>query len=454
MSGWNFKNRENALSGKFSAAPAYKNGDEALRAIFKEVQARIAARDLFKDGADRKAVIEAQADEVMEAYQLNAASQGKAPLTVNRDGVMRYLLDNIIGWGPLAEPMKDQSIEDFIVLSPELVIAFRAGATGWERLSVAFDDGEAIRLLVNHKIDHRGTAKSLNETNPRIDAQLEDGSRLHAIMSPLTVVPWPVVTIRRFRPVAKSLPEMVDLRHMTSGAATLLKAIVKAKLSCCIIGGTGSGKTTLANAMLSECGEDERIVTCEDTPEIQIPAPFWTQLTTRQPTRLNSDDSVDMAQLVKENLRMRPDRIIIGEARGPEMGAILQAGNTGHSGILFTIHANDPWTAVSRMETLALTDKTLSTVPIYNLRQMISMALNLIIHVGQVRVDGQRTRRLLSVTELRGMSGEQVAQEEILKYDKARGLAFFNAFPHEDTIAQLEEACPGFDFQRDVVGEG
>jgi pilus assembly protein CpaF len=331
-----------------------------------------------------------------------------------------------------------------------------AGQPGWVQVDAAFESWDEVLQLIHNKTDGR-VARPLNEANPYIDAQLPDGSRLHAIMAPLTVLPGPQCTVRRFRAVAASLDDLVVLGHSSQPAVNFLRALVKARRSLVVIGGTASGKTTFIQACLSECGPQERIITCEDTPELKVPAPLWTALVTKDAVTADRHDAVDMANLVRQTLRMRPDRIIIGEVRDGAMGAVLQAGNTGHDGLLFTVHANDPQAAIQRMETLALMYPPMATLRETHIRRMITTALHYVVHVGQVlQADGRRTRKLLAISEIRGIQGEDVYMEDIFRYDpkedewcRRTGLAHFShVFPQ---LEDIQLACPAFDFRRDVV---
>ncbi len=456
---WNYENNDDAFVPK-TAASGHKNGEDAYKDLLRQVQERIARNRLFDEADSKQGVIEQVADEIIETYRLNVASAGKTPLVGSKEQAIQRMVDDIIGWNVLTGPMNDPAVEEIRVDSTQSVSVYRAGNDGWEILpGITFDTPEDLRNLVNSKADHRGTGKPINEANPLINAQLPDGSRLHAVYSPIAVARVGetdpsrlVVTIRRFRSVASTLDEMVSLKHMSAGAGRLLAGLMRERASIVIVGGTSSGKTTFLNALLAECDPLENVITCEDTPEVQIAhARLWTRMQTKEDSRPNAFDGIDMARLVKETLRMRPDRIIIGEVRDGAMGAVLQAGNTGHDGIIFTVHANDPWAAISRMETLALMDKTFSNLPIYNVRQMITTALHFIVHVGKVRTPRGLQRRLLALTEIRGIQGDSVQMEDILKYDAQRDeLVWTGSYLSPERQERFEAACPGFDFRRDL----
>jgi len=261
-----------------------------------------------------------------------------------------------------------------------------------------------------------------------------------------------------------TIEDMAQSATMTNGAAKFLRAIMKAKLSCCVIGRTASGKTTLANALLASCENSERVVICEDTQELEG-RPSWMRLISRAPGRPNGNDGVGLAELVRQALRLRGDRLVVGEVRGAEMGALLQADNA----ILFTLHAHDVSQAIGRMETLALMDVTLSVVPSpAYIRLLLSDTLTFIIQVGQVRVKDAREWRLCSISEVCGLIGGEIAFQEILRYEEKRpiaqhpcgtgmlrdGMAVFHAYPRHETLKRLSAACPDFDFARDVAEAG
>ncbi len=453
---FNFENQDNSMAGLYSQVVATP-GEDTLRAIILEVKTRIAGARLFEgENVDKLAVIDEVARPIIADYNSGASSAGKTLLSMDLEQAVQHIADAIIGWGPLAELMKDSRVEDIAINGPDDVWVTYAGQPGWFKVDAAFEGWDDILQLIHNKTDGR-VAKPLNEANPFIDAQLPDGSRLHAIMAPLTVVPGPICTIRRFRAVASTLGDLVSLGHSSQAAVNFLRALVKARRSLVVIGGTASGKTTFIQACLSECEPQERIVTCEDTPELKVPAPLWSSLVTKDAVTADRHDAVDMANLVRQNLRMRPDRIIIGEVRDGAMGAVLQAGNTGHNGIMFTVHANDPQAAIQRMETLALMYPPMATLRELHIRRMITTALHYIVHVGQVlQADGKRARKLLAISEIRGVQGEDVYMEDIFLYNpkedewcRRTGLARFNkVYPQLD---EIHSACPAFDFRRDVV---
>ena len=437
----------------FAAAAVTEKGEKsALDHVADTVSERvIGARLLSGDpDQDETAVLEA-ARAVIAEYNLSAASRGLPLLALDPEEAARKVVDRILGWEPLTELMEDEAVEDIAVNGLESVWVFRAGAAGWERQAhIRIPSWDYLRNLVNRKADWRGTGRAITFTNPTVNAQLPDGSRLHGVMAPvLGRVEGPAITIRRFRPVAANLDDLAARGSVTPVVSRFLKAAMQSGLNLAVIGGTGSGKTTLINALLAEVREDERVVTCEDTAELQVPAPNWAALLTRD--AMEGVEEKNMAGLVKETLRMRPDRIIVGEVRDGAMAAVLQAANTGHDGVMFTVHANSVYEAIERMETMALMEPTWSRIPVYQVRKMIASAMHLVVHLGAIHTPGGRIRRLMTVAEIRGMQGDQVTVEALFQYDFDLDRAQWTGiFPSERARERMQRRA-GYDFQREVA---
>ncbi|GAB4446427.1 MAG: hypothetical protein Kow00120_16610 [Anaerolineae bacterium] len=448
--------RQSFVSPFAAAATTAGAGERtALDHIHDRVSERVVGARLLTGDADRdEPVVLEEAKKVIAEYNLSAASQGLPLLALDPDEAAQKIVDRILGWGPLTELMEDGTVEDIAINGLESVWVFRAGASGWERQAhVRIPSWDFLRNLVNRKADWRGTGRAITFTNPTVNAQLPDGSRLHGVMAPvLGRVEGPAITIRRFRPVAANLDDLVARGSMDPVVGAFLKASVRSGLNLAVIGGTGSGKTTLINALLAEVREDERVVTCEDTAELQVPAPNWTALLTRD--AMEGIEAKTMSDLVKETLRMRPDRIIVGEVRDGAMAAVLQAANTGHEGVTFTVHANSVYEAIERMETMALMEPTWSRIPVYQIRKMISTAMHLIVHLGAIHTPEGRRRRLMTVAEIRGMQGDQVTVEALFEYDDDADRAQWTGiFPSERARARLARRA-GYDFQQEVGRHG
>ncbi|MBN1283973.1 MAG: CpaF family protein [Anaerolineae bacterium] len=436
----------------FAAATVVDTGEKtALDYISDTVSERVVGARLLTNDADKdeQAVLE-EARRFIAEYNLSAASQNLPLLTLDPEEAAHKIVDRILGWGPLTELMEDDSVEDLAVNGLDNVWVFRAGASGWEFLPhIRIPSWDYLRNLINRKADWRGTGRAITFTNPTVNAQLPDGSRLHAVMSPVMgQAEGPGITIRRFRPVAASIDDLVNLRSMPPAAGNFLKAAMRSGLNMAIIGGTGSGKTTLINALLAEVRDDERVLTCEDTRELQVPIPNWMSLTTRD--AMEGVEAYDMTALVRETLRMRPDRIIIGEVRDGAMGAVLQAANTGHDGVMFTVHANSPGEGIERMETMAFMNQTFAKIPDHQIRKMISTAIHLVVQLSAIYSPEGRRRRLMTIAEIRGMQGDQVTVEPLFEYDYETDRAQWTGiFPHERTRERLVRRA-GYEFQQEV----
>jgi pilus assembly protein CpaF len=370
------------------------------------------------------------------------------------------VVDDVLGWGPLAALMADEEVEEIFINGPAEIWVVRAGQPK-ERVPERFADGADLRRFFSRKLDRAGGQRPISTKTPWADGRLEDGSRFHGILPPLVANRDNlVVTIRRFRPVAKTLGEMVSLGTMPEVVGCFLAAAVRARLNVVVSGGTSSGKTTLLNACGSALERLERVVSGEDTPELQIPVDNWVQLVTREASE--GVEPVTLADLVRHALRMKPDRIWLGEARGPEMAAILTAANTGHEGVMFTVHADDVRSTLTRIETLVQEGK--SGLPLRAIRVNVATALHLVVHLTRVRLaDGSETRRVTGIGEVtdrleggsRGDGGEIVV--EPLWVWKGDELAWTGNYPSRVLQARLRERS-GFDFkaavvQRDAAGK-
>jgi len=362
--------------------------------------------ELRDDAAARvRGVIAAQ----VTTLERQAAARGEQPLA-DPPGVSRRLLDDIVGMGPLQPLLDDPSVEEIIVNGP-----FRAWviAGGRKQLTgVVFDDEAELLRLVRRAVGRIG--RRLDETSPMVDARLPDGSRLNAVVPPVTAR-WPHVTIRKFLLRARTLDDLEALDTVTPEAARFLEATVQAGLNVLISGGTGSGKTTCLNA-LGACiaGRHERVVTIEETGELQLEGmlPDCVALQARV-ANVEGAGEIPIRALVKNALRMRPTRIVVGEVRGGEALDMLAAMNSGHEGSMCTIHANGPRQALSKLRTYALmADEAL---PAGAITEMIAEAVNLIVHL---RLDATTGRRVVSsIYEVTGLEGEAVAGSEIFAWD-------------------------------------
>jgi pilus assembly protein CpaF len=317
----------------------------------------------------------------------------KTPLSlVEKDRVIEEILDEVFGLGPLEPLLQDPTISDILVTTPHHVYVERAGKL--YRTPVEFkDDGHLLRII--EKIVSR-VGRRVDESSPMVDARLPDGSRVNAVIPPVAV-DGPLLSIRRFGRHALKGEDLVEKFAMTQGMLDLLKACVKARLNILICGGTGSGKTTLLNAVSSYIPEDERIVTIEDAAELRLQQTHVARMETR-PANVEGTGAIQIRQLVINALRMRPDRIIVGEVRAEEALDMLQAMNTGHDGSLTTTHANSPREAIARLETLVLMAGI--DLPIRAIREQIAGSVHLIVQQSRLS-DG--SRKVTAITEVIGI---------------------------------------------------
>src|SRR5262245_48992117 len=330
------------------------------------------------------------------------------PLTlVERDRLVSEVHDELFGLGPLEPLLADGSISDILVNSYSNIYIERRGKL--EKTAISFKDDEHLRRVIERIVSTVG--RRIDEAQPMVDARLQDGSRVNAIIPPLAI-DGPVLSIRRFGTDPLKMPQLIQNGALTKETAIIFEMCVRARLNVIISGGTGAGKTTLLNALSAYIPHDERIVTIEDSAELQLQQPHVVRLETR-PQNIEGKGEVTQRDLVKNALRMRPDRIVVGEVRGGEAIDMLQAMNTGHDGSLTTIHANSPRDSLARLETMIqMTGMRLSDKA---MRQQIASAVNLVIQVARL-TDG--TRRIVSISEITGMEGETIAMQEIFQFER------------------------------------
>ena len=408
--------REQHAEPERAPAPTDPFADLKSR-VHHDVITRLGPR-LFAAGGDegRDASIEPR---VLEAVE-EAIALDKTPLTrQERAQVTREIADDILGYGPLEPFLRDDTISEIMVNGPHSIWVERRGKL--LRTDAGFVDDQHLLRIIDKIISRIG--RRIDEASPMVDARLPDGSRVNAIIPPLAVT-GPTLTIRKFRRDPLTMEDLLRFGTLTPRAAQLLEAGVRGKLNILISGGTGSGKTTTLNVMSSAIPEGERIVTVEDAAELQLKQEHVITLETR-PANIEGKGLVTIRDLVRNCLRMRPDRIIVGECRGPETIDMLQAMNTGHDGSLTTIHANTPRDALSRVETLVLTGGV--ELPLKAIREQIASAFDMVVQVSRL-VDG--TRRITHITEVLRMESDVVTLQDL-----------FIAKPVEDG----EEAQRGLD---------
>jgi pilus assembly protein CpaF len=338
-------------------------------------------------------------------------AQESLPFNIpTRQRIIQEVENEILGLGPLEQLLSDPTVSDILVNGPNQVYTERHGKL--ELSTVHFDSELHLMTIIDRIVSRVG--RRIDESSPMVDARLQDGSRVNVIIPPLAI-DGPQLSIRRFAVECLTMERLIALNELTPDIAKVLEAIVRARLNVLISGGTGSGKTTLLNVLSSFIPPDERIVTIEDSAELQLQQPHKVRLETRPPN-IEGKGEVTQRDLVRNSLRMRPDRIIIGEVRGPEALDMLQAMNTGHDGSLTTIHANSARDAMIRVESMVAMSGI--ELPTRQVRGQIASALDIIIQLER-HEDG--VRRLTSIQEVQGLEGEVITLSEIFSFER-RGM--------------------------------
>jgi pilus assembly protein CpaF len=338
-------------------------------------------------------------------------AEEQAPLSLaSRHRIVKRIEDEVLGLGPLEPLLSDKSVSDILVNGAKQVYVERRGRL--ELTDVHFNDDAHLLKMIDRIVSAVG--RRIDESSPMVDARLKDGSRVNAIIPPLAL-DGPSMSIRRFAVELLSIDDLIRLGSLTSEIAQVMAAVVKGRLNVLVSGGTGAGKTTLLNLLSGFIPVTERIVTIEDSAELQLRQPHVVRLETRPPN-IEGRGAVTQRDLVRNSLRMRPDRIVIGEVRGAEALDMLQAMNTGHDGSLTTIHANTPRDALGRVENMV--SMTGISFPVKALRTQIASAIDIVIQVER-QEDGRR--RVVSLQETNGMEGDIITTSEIFKFER-RGL--------------------------------
>jgi pilus assembly protein CpaF len=353
-----------------------------------------------------------------------------------RDRLIEEVLDETLGFGPLEFLLKDPTISDILINGPKSIYVERRGKL--EKTAVEFRDNKHLLQIIDRIVSRVG--RRVDEVCPMVDARLPDGSRVNAIIPPLAL-DGAAVSIRRFGSNPLKLEDLLNFKAFTPEMVMLLEGAIKARLNVIVSGGTGSGKTTLLNTLSSFIPNHERVVTIEDAAELQLQQEHVVRLETRPPN-IEGKGAITATDLVRNALRMRPERIIIGECRGPEALDMLQAMNTGHDGSLTTLHANTPRDALARLETMIMMSGF--EMPIRAMRQQISSAVDLIIQAS--RLQGG-PRRVTYITEVVGMEQDTVIMQDIYQYvqegidENGRARGRFEATGVRPTFMDRLEAC-------------
>jgi pilus assembly protein CpaF len=381
-----------------------------VRHQYLELRASVHRKLLGRLNLEALAHVErAKAESEIRTLLAQLLSEESTPLSLaERETLFAEVLDDVFGLGPLEPLLRDPTISDILVNTYRNVFVERRGVL--ERVTATFQDDAHLLRVIDRIVSRIG--RRVDDSSPMVDARLADGSRVNAIIPPLAV-DGPLMSIRRFPAERLKADDLVTLGALTKPMLDFLSHCVRGHLNCIISGGTGAGKTTLLNVLSSFISSRERIVTIEDAAELQLHQEHVARLETRPPN-VEGKGAIRQRQLVVNALRMRPDRIVVGEVRSEEALDMLQAMNTGHDGSLTTVHANTPRDALTRIETMIAMGGT--TLPDKAMRQQIASAIHLVVQ--QTRLaDG--TRKVTSISEITGMEGDVITMQEIFVFEKA-----------------------------------
>ncbi len=389
------------------AGAAATAGDSAGRAGYQQLRAELHSQLLDRVDLEvmGRLAPDRLRDELRTLVERLIVEHGAALNAGERKQIVLDIQNEIMGLGPLEPLLADPTISDILVNTCKHVYVERLGRL--ERVAVRFDSNEHLMKVIDKIVSRVG--RRVDESSPMVDARLPDGSRVNAIIPPLAI-DGPLLSIRRFAAVPLKMENLVANGSLPQELATLLGGMVRAKLNILISGGTGTGKTTLLNVLSGFIPDNERIVTIEDAAELQLQQPHVVRLETRPPN-IEGKGEITQRALVRNSLRMRPDRIIVGEVRGAEALDMLQAMNTGHEGSMATLHANTPRDALSRLENMLgmagmqMTQRAM--------RQQIASALSAVVQIGRLN-DGKR--KIVSVSEITGMEGDVITMQEIFAF--------------------------------------
>jgi pilus assembly protein CpaF len=382
---------------------------ESPRPQYIELKANVHKKLLNRLNLETLASAErSRAEAEIRSLVFELIAEESMPLSMSeRDAVLGDIIDEVFGLGPLEPLLRDTSVSDILVNTYKNVYVERSGKL--ERLPTTFQDDKHLMRVIDRIVS--GVGRRVDDSSPMVDARLPDGSRVNAIIPPLAV-DGPLLSIRRFPADRLKAEDLVSLRAMTRPMLEFLEHCVRARLNAIISGGTGAGKTTLLNVLSGFISSRERIVTIEDAAELQLHQEHVARLETRPPN-VEGKGAIRQRQLVINALRMRPDRIVVGEVRGEEALDMLQAMNTGHDGSLTTVHANTPRDALTRIETMISMGNM--NLPERAMRQQIASAIQVVIQ--QTRMsDG--TRKVTSISEITGMEGDVITMQEVFCFEK------------------------------------
>jgi pilus assembly protein CpaF len=390
--------------GRPSAVPTRTGQTQIVRDLRKRVKSKLIAEldpnmDLSKTAEVRQR-IKSLFDQIVE-------SESIVLTRIERDKLFEEVAADIIGFGPIEPLLQDASVSEVMVNGPDQVYIEQKGKI--ILTDIKFDNDDHVRRIIDRIVSPLG--RHVDESNPICDARLPDGSRVNIAIPPVSLV-GPTVTIRKFSKTPLTIDDLIRFDSMTPEIAEFLRACVLTRLNIVVSGGTGSGKTTLLNVLSSFIPDDERIVTVEDAAELQLRQDHVVRMESR-PANIEGKGAISIRDLVINCLRMRPDRIVVGECRGQEALDMLQAMNTGHDGSLTTGHANSPRDMLARLETMVLMAGM--DLPVSAIRQQVSSAVDLIVHQSRMR-DG--TRKITNITEVQGMEGDIIVLQDIFTFQQ------------------------------------
>ena len=391
-----------------AAAPSRFAGAMPARESFREAKFRVQNR--LVNELDPKLDLSNQVEvrrQIEELFGKIADEEGLALTRAERVRMLEQITDEILGLGPLEPLLRDETLTEVMVNGPQQVYIEREGKL--ELTNVTFQNDEHVMKIIQRIIAPIG--RRVDESSPMVDARLADGSRVNAIIPPLSLI-GPVITIRKFSATPYTVDDLIRFGTATPEMFEFLEACVKARLNIFVSGGTGSGKTTMLNILSSFIPDDERIVTVEDAAELQLRQEHVITLEAR-PSNIEGKGAIPIRELVRNSLRMRPDRIVVGECRSGEALDMLQAMNTGHDGSMSTGHANTPRDMLSRLETMVLMAGM--DLPLRAIREQISSAVDLIVHQNRLK-DG--SRKITHITEVQGMEGDVIVMQDVFVFEQ------------------------------------
>jgi pilus assembly protein CpaF len=397
----------NSMIGGASGAP--RRGRDVLADGFQALKLAVHNRLFETLDVSRLESLEANmaSTKVTQAITDILNDEGRLLTEVDRARLVEEIRNELLGLGPLEPLLWDDAVSDILVNGPNQVYVERAGKL--YQTDVRFNDDQHLMLIIDRIVSQVG--RRVDESSPMVDARLPDGSRINAIIPPLAL-DGPSLSIRRFGKRRYHIDDLVEKGTLNQDAVEFLRAIVCARLNLLVCGGTGSGKTTMLNCLSAFVPSDERIVTIEDSAELMLQQPHIVRLETR-PANVEGKGEITQRELLKNCLRMRPDRIIVGEVRGAEVLDMLQAMSTGHDGSICTIHSNSSRDSLQRLEMMMLLSGT--NIPQKAMRQQIASSINMVLHVSRLS-DG--TRKVMKISEVTGMEGDVVMMQDLFEFKR------------------------------------